>query len=211
MMIIGLTGGIGSGKSTVAKLFSDLGVPIIDTDVIAREVVEPGQPAYESIIQQFGEHILNKDRTLDRATLKKRILDDDNERTVLENILHPIIFDTVKSELALLNTHYCIVVIPLLVENNRYNMLDRILVIDTPVELQATRINQRDKLDPQSIEKLIAIQATREERLKVASDVITNDKGREALQTKVRQLHDKYMNICNKARDSNTSNDNNEY
>jgi len=197
MMIVGLTGGIGSGKSTVAELFADLGVPIIDTDVIAREVVEPGQPAYDEIIQQFGEHILNDDRTLDRATLKKRILKDDSERTALENILHPIIFDTVKSQIARLNSHYCIVVIPLLVEGTRYNMLDRTLVIDTPVELQTIRIAQRDELDPRSIEKLIAIQASREERLKVANDVITNDKGREALSTAVMQLHDKYMNISN--------------
>ena len=197
MMIVGLTGGIGSGKSTVAELFADLAVPIIDTDVIAREVVEPGQPAYDEIIQQFGEHILNDDRTLDRATLKKRILKDDSERTALENILHPIIFDTVKSQIARLNSHYCIVVIPLLVEGTRYNMLDRTLVIDTPVELQTIRIAQRDELDPRSIEKLIAIQASREERLKVANDVITNDKGREALSTAVMQLHDKYMNISN--------------
>jgi len=198
-MIIGLTGGIASGKSTVANLFAELGVPVIDTDVIAREVVEPGQPAYQAIIEQFSDSILAADKQLDRAALRQRILTNDDERIALEGILHPIIFQTVKDRLQQLDANYCILVVPLLVETGRYTaMLDRILLVDTSVGEQKNRLSQRDGATASSIEKLIAIQATREERLSVADDVILNDMGLDELAHSTRQLHDKYMNLCNK-------------
>jgi len=198
-MIIGLTGGIASGKSTVANLFAELGVPVIDTDVIAREVVEPGQPAYQAIIEQFSDAILAADKLLDRAALRQRILTNDDERIALEGILHPVIFQTVKDRLQQLDADYCILVVPLLVETGRYSaMLDRILLVDTSVGEQKNRLSQRDGATASSIEKLIAIQATREERLAVADDVILNDMGVDELAHSTRQLHDKYMDLCKK-------------
>ena len=200
MMIIGLTGGIGSGKSTVADLFADLGVPIIDTDIIAREIVDIGKPAYHAIIDKFGSEILTTSKELDRAALKQRIINDDNQRTILEDILHPRIFENVETQLQQLNTSYCIVVIPLLVEKNSYtNILDRILVIDTPESEQIHRVSRRDNMDKSTIEKLINIQATRNKRLAAADDVIINDKGLDELHAATLQMHDKYMNLCNKA------------
>ena len=200
MMIIGLTGGIGSGKSTIADLFADLGIPIIDTDIIAREIVEIGKPAYHAIIEQFGSEILTASKELDRTLLKQRIVNDDEQRTALEDILHPLIFQNVETQLQQLSSHYCIVVIPLLVEKNSYaNILDRILLVDTPESEQISRVSQRDNMDKSTIEKLISIQATRDERLAAADDVIINDKGLNELQAATLQMHDKYMNLCNKA------------
>ena len=200
MMIIGLTGGIGSGKSTVADLFADLGVPIIDTDIIAREIVDIGKPAYHAIIDKFGSEILTTSKELDRAALKQRIVNDEHQRKILEAILHPRIFENVETQLQQLNSNYCIVVIPLLVEKSSYsNILDRVLVIDTPESEQIRRVSRRDNMDKLTIEKLISIQATRNKRLAAADDVIINDKGLNELQAATLQIHDKYMNLCNKA------------
>ena len=200
MMIIGLTGGIGSGKSTVADIFAQLGVPIIDTDIIAREIVEIGKPAYHAIIDKFGTEILTASKELDRAALKQRIVNNDHQRIILEAILHPRIFENVETQLQKLNSYYCIVVIPLLVERDHYaNILDRILVIDTPESEQIRRVSQRDKMDKSTIEKLIRIQANRNKRLAAADDVIINDKGLDELHAATLQMHDKYMNLCNKA------------
>ena len=200
MMIVGLTGGIGSGKSTVADIFADLGVAIIDTDIIAREIVEIDKPAYHAIIEQFGSDILTASKELDRLALKQRIVNDDNQRAALENIMHPRIFQRVETQLQQLNSHYCIVVVPLLVEKNSYaNILDRVLLIDAPESEQISRVSQRDNMAKSTIEKLMGIQATRNERLAAADDVIMNDKGLNELQTVTLQMHDKYMNLCNKA------------
>lgn len=200
MMIIGLTGGIGSGKSTVADFFADLGVPIIDTDIISREIVEIGKPAYHAIIDKFGSDVLTESKELDRAALKQLIVNDDHQRTILEDILHPLIFENVETQLQQLNSNYCIVVIPLLVEKNSYaKILDRVLVIDTPESEQIRRVSQRDNMDKSTIEKLINIQASRNKRLAAADDVIINDKGLDELHAATLQMHDKYMNLCNKA------------
>jgi len=199
MMIVGLTGGIGSGKSTVAEQFSKLGVPIIDTDVIAREVVEPDQPAYHAIIKKFGKTILAENKKLDRAALKQRILNNDDDRIALENILHPIIYQHVESQIQQLNSQYCIIVVPLLVETGRYMaILDRVLVVDVPISEQITRTNQRDGIDKPTIEKLISIQASREDRLSIANEVIVNDKSPEELSIATQEIHAKYLNLCEK-------------
>jgi len=199
MMIVGLTGGIGSGKSTVTEQFSKLGVPIIDTDIIAREVVEPEQPAYHAIIKEFGKAVLTKNNQLNRAALKQRIINNESEREILEGILHPIIYQHVESQIQQLTSEYCIIVIPLLVETGRYMaILDRILVVDVPVAEQIARTSRRDGLDKPVIEKLISIQASREDRLSIADDVIENDKGREELSLAIQEIHAKYLKLCNK-------------
>ena len=199
MMIIGLTGGIGSGKSTVADFFADLGVPVIDTDIIAREIVEIGKPAYHAIIEKFGSEILTPSKELDRALLKQCIINDDSQRAILEDILHPLIFQDVETQLQKLNARYCIIVIPLLVEKNSYaSILDRILLIDTPESEQISRVSQRDNMDKPTIEKLMSIQATRNERLAAADDVILNDSGVSELRAATLQAHDKYMNLYDK-------------
>lgn len=195
MIIIGLTGGIGSGKSTVAEFFSKKGIVVIDTDVIARELVEFNKPAYKKIVAQFGNDILLANRSLDRPTLKQRIIDSDEERLQLEAILHPLIQLEVKEQIKTATGHYCIVVIPLLIEKANYPMLGRILVVDSPVTLQIERITQRDSLDIARINKLIDIQASREQRLAAADDVIVNQGSLAELHSAIEQMHDKYMNL----------------
>jgi len=195
MMIVGLTGGIGSGKSTVADLFAKLGVSIIDTDVISRELVEINKPAYLNIVKYFGNEILLPNHELDRAALKEHIINSDEERAYLEELLHPLIQHVVKERIDEATGHYCIAVIPLLVEKANYPMLDRILVIDTPVSQQIERAAQRDNADISDIKKLIAIQASREQRLAAADDVIINDKGLSELSAAAQQMHDKYLKL----------------
>jgi len=195
MMIVGLTGGIGSGKSTVADLFAKMGVPVIDTDIIAKELVSIDKPAYLDIIKQFGDEILLPNHELDRALLKQRIINNDDERIALENILHPLIQQKVKEAVNAATGKYCIVVIPLLVEKANYTMLDRILVVDTSIEHQIERASQRDGLEQADIEKLIAIQATREQRLTAANDVIDNSQGLAELAIATQQIHNKYLKL----------------
>jgi len=195
MMIVGLTGGIGSGKSTVADLFAKLGVSIIDTDVISRELVEINKPAYLNIVKYFGNEILLPNHELDRAALKEHIINSDEERTYLEELLHPLIQHVVKERIDEATGHYCIAVIPLLVEKANYPMLDRILVIDAPVSQQIERAAQRDNADISDIKKLIAIQTSREQRLAAADDVIINDKGLAELSAATQQMHDKYLKL----------------
>jgi len=196
MMIIGLTGGIGSGKSTTADLFAQHAVPVIDTDIIAREIVEPGKPALSSLVAHFGEDICLNDGSLDRARLKQHILEDDTERQYLESVLHPVIRSTVEQRIRQLDSCYCIVVIPLLVETGSYSMLDRILVVDIPVDEQIRRTRQRDSMDEATIEAIIALQADREQRLEHAADIIDNSRDLAQLENDVSRLHEKYMAIC---------------
>ena len=195
MMIVGLTGGIGSGKSTVAEYFAKLGVNIIDTDVIAKQLVKIDQPAYHAIIKHFSDKILLSNRELDRAKLKQHIIHNDEDRLSLENILHPRIQEVVEEQIKNISASYCIVVIPLLVEKGRYPILDRVLVIDSPIECQIERVNKRDGLTNTDIEKLIAIQATRQQRLDAANDIIINDKGLAELTTATQQMHAKYLKL----------------
>ena len=195
-MIVGMTGGIGSGKSTAANLFARHEVPIIDTDIIAREIVEPGMPAYTAIVEHFGNDVCNNDGTLDRAQLKQCIVNNDTEREYLESLLHPKIRTSVIQQLKQLDCCYCIVVIPLLIEKGNYPMLHRTLVIDSTSDEQIRRARQRDKLDILAIEAILAIQASREQRFAKADDVIENSNGIDVLEAKVSQLHEKYMAIC---------------
>lgn len=196
--IIGLTGGIGSGKTTVSHLFQKLGVPIIDADVISHQLTEKNQLAYHKIIAHFGESILSKDNTINRTKLREIIFKNPLEKKWLEDLLHPLIRQTIRDEIKKVTTPYCICVIPLLLESKgNYAFLDRILVVDTPITLQLERVKKRDQNNQVLIEKIISSQATREARLKIADDVLTNDVDLNALEKQVRELHARFISGCN--------------
>ena len=196
MLVIGLTGGIGSGKSTVCHHFAALGVPIIDTDLIAREVVEPGQPGLAQIIDAFGLEILAPDGKLDRRRLRERIFADAEARHGLESILHPLIRTRMKEQLAALQAPYAIVAIPLLVESGRRDNLDRVLVVDTPEEQQIARVCQRDGVKKEQAEAILAAQCSRTSRLAAADDVIYNSDDLKALESQVGRMHRHYLQLA---------------
>ena len=198
MLIIGLTGGIGSGKSTVAHLFANLGVPIIDADIIAREITQPDQPAFAAIIKHFNECLLLPDGTLDRTALRKIIFKQPLERKWLENLLHPLIEHSIKKYIEGLTAPYCITVIPLLLEVSPYTFIDRILVIDAPENLQIERAMTRDSTDKTQIEAIMSTQINRQERLSKAQDIITNDGNLENLLPQVQKLHQFYLKLSHK-------------
>lgn len=191
MLKIGLTGGIGSGKSTVSKLFQDLGAPIIDADLIAHQLVEPGQPALAKLEQTFP-NIINENGSLDRAKLRDIVFSDINKKRKLENIMHPLIYAQIKSEIRKLNSHYCILAIPLLLETDMTSLVERILVIDCPVETQLQRVKKRDGLSKKQISSIIATQISREKRLSLADDIIDSSKSAPQLAEQVKKLHNLY-------------------
>ena len=196
MLVVGITGGIGSGKSTAADRFGELGVPVIDADVVAREVVEPGQPACNQVIETFGEEVANEDGGLKRAKLRQIVFADAVKKAELENILHPIIHAEILQQLSQLTATYAIVVIPLLAESKRQYPLDRILVVDIPPELQLDRVSVRDQQSAEQIQRIIDLQASRQERLAIADDVISNAGTTEDLLKSVDELHKKYLKIA---------------
>lgn len=197
MLRIGLTGGIGSGKSTVAAILARHGVPIIDTDVIARELVEPGHPALREIVDYFGSGILDSSGRLNRGKLGELVFSDSAARHALESILHPKIRTVVAERLAKLDAPYCIVVIPLLLETGTLkSMVDRILVVDCPEEQQINRVASRDNLSETRIRSVMQAQLTRDERLRQADDVIVNDRDIAALETEVAMLHERYVALA---------------
>jgi len=196
MLKIGLTGGIGSGKSTVARLFEKHGVPIIDTDEIARDMVRPNQPALKKIVQEFGPDIVAGDGELDRTRLRERVFQDPGAKSRLEAILHPAIFAELKRLAAAIEAPYCIFVIPLLVESNAQSLVDRILVVDCPELLQIARIKSRDRMDDTLIRRILASQASRSERLSQAHDIIVNDGDLGKLEQQVNELHEFYLKLA---------------
>jgi len=190
---VGLTGGIGSGKSSVCKLFADLGVPIIDADQIAHELVRPGQPALQAIIETFGEEIVTDYKgNLDRKRLRELIFRDSDSRKKLENILHPLVYDEIEDQLTKITSPYCIICIPLLIETRAINKVDRVLVIDIPEALQIQRACQRDNMDIEDIQKIIRAQTSRDIRLNAADDIIRNDGNLTSLHKQVKDLHKCY-------------------
>lgn len=196
MRVIGLTGGIASGKSAAAEHFATLGVPVIDADQIARELVEPGKPALERICERFGKTILLDNGDLNRPALREIIFKDARARHDLEAILHPLIRETIIQRIDELDAPYCVVVIPLLAESEDWAMLDRRLVIDCPEDLQLERLQQRDRLDPEQANRILAAQASREQRKAIADDIIDNSHDLAHLQRAVEQLHEKYLGDC---------------
>lgn len=202
MVTIGLTGGVASGKSTVAALFAAHGAPIIDTDLIARELVAPGQPALAEIAERFGPDALHADGSLDRPWLRRRIFADEAARSMLEAILHPRIRAEVQQRLEALRQRippapYVLVVIPLLVETGAYDgLLDRVLVVDLPEDLQLQRLMTRDGVEPLLARAMLAAQASRQARLARADDVIDNRSAPEALVEQVERLHQFYSGMA---------------
>lgn len=197
MFVVGMTGGIGSGKSTVADAFAALGVPVIDTDIIARELTAPGGVALQAIRAAFGETLMQADGTLDRVALRRRVFADAAARHQLEAILHPAIRQRVEQTLAHLTARYALLVVPLLVETGAYrDVLNRILVVDCPEEIQIARVMSRSGLARDEAKAILAVQAMRAERLAVADDVILNTASIEDLNAKVVDLHQGYLELA---------------
>lgn len=193
---VGLTGGIASGKSTVAKLFAALGVPLIDTDVLAREIVAPGQPVLQQIARRFGADVLAADGSLDRAALRARVFADPAERKALEALTHPAIRALVEERAALAGGEYQMHVIPLLVETDGRSRVDRVLVVDCSEELQIRRLQARDGATIEQARAILTAQVTRTARLSVADDVIANDGELGALRDAVETLHARYLSLA---------------
>ncbi|WOE78728.1 dephospho-CoA kinase [Pseudomonas protegens] len=193
--ILGLTGGIGSGKSAAAQHFIDLGVHVIDADHAARWVVEPGRPALEQIARHFGDSVLQADGQLDRAALRKLIFEVPEQRRWLEALLHPLIAEEIVSHLARAESPYAILVSPLLIESGQFRMTQRILVIDVPQQLQIERTLQRDQISEQQVQAILQAQASREERLRHADDVLVNDRDHAWLRSEVERLHHFYLTL----------------
>ncbi len=213
MFVVGLTGGIGAGKSTVAELFRALGVPVLDTDVIARELVQKGKPALTRLVALFGREILDDNGALNRARLRALVFGDAAvapgvvppatlahpcaaRRKQLEALLHPLIHEEMQVRLAQLKTPYCIVCIPLLVETGWTASVQRVLVVDAPDELRRQRVVSRDGLSAAEFNAILAAQASRDERLAAADDVIVNDGGRDMLKQRVGELHRHYSQLA---------------
>lgn len=192
---LGLTGGIGSGKSAAAQHFIDLGVHVIDADHAARWVVEPGRPALEQIARHFGDGVLQADGQLDRAALRKLIFEVPEQRRWLEALLHPLIAEEIVSHLARAESPYAILVSPLLIESGQSRMTQRILVIDVPQQLQIERTLQRDQISEQQVQAILQAQASREERLRHADDVLVNDRDHAWLRSEVERLHHFYLTL----------------
>jgi len=192
---IGLTGGIASGKSTVAALFAARGATVVDTDQIAREVVLPGRPAFAALVSALGHEILGADGRIDRKRLRQRIFEDAATRRVVEEILHPAILAELVRLAEMLPGPYQILVIPLLIETGRGRLVDRVLVVDCPEEQQVERLMRRDGETRESAARALAAQATRAERLAAADDVIANDRGPEELAARVAELDDCYRQL----------------
>lgn len=194
-LIVGLTGGIGSGKSTVAEGFAALGIPVIDADRLAHELVEPRQPALEEIIATFGVDCIREDGRLDREYMRRQIYADAARKRQLEAILHPRIRQRIKTLLAGISAPYCIVVIPLLLETGQTDLVDRILVVDTPEKEQLKRVAARDGLTHNAVMAIMAAQTDRSTRLNAADDVIINDSELDSLSGRIQELHQFYMEI----------------
>ena len=196
MLTVALTGGIGSGKTAVSDAFARRGVPIIDTDLLARELVKPGQPALEEIAAEFGPACLDDEGGLDRAYLRRVVFANPEQRMRLEAILHPRIRSTVQDRLAKLNSPYCLIVIPLLLESGMTGLARRILVVDVPKSVQIQRVMARDDVNEEHVRQILDAQASREERLAAADDVIDNSGDLADLEDQVAILHRKYLRLA---------------
>ncbi|HED36508.1 MAG TPA: dephospho-CoA kinase [Gammaproteobacteria bacterium] len=196
MLTIALTGGIGCGKTTVCELFSAHGVPIIDTDTLARELVQPGQQALQEITNCFGKDILFANGTLDRQKLAGKIFSSQSDKASLETILHPRIRQRVKEQLDSLTSDYAIIAIPLLVETSQQSQYDRVLLVDCTEQQQITRTQARDHRSTREIKAIIKSQATRQQRISVADDIIENNAGICDLELQVKQLHNQYLSLA---------------
>ena len=192
-MIIGLTGGIGSGKTAVSDIFEKLGIGVVDADLASRVVVEKGKPSLEEIVKHFGQGILSEEGELDRAKLREIIFNSDEEKNWLESLLHPVIAKQIQDELKASSSPYTILVSPLLLETNQKDFCNKVLVVDVPVETQIERTLKRDDVSLEQVQSIIKAQISRDKRLELADEVIVNDKSLEDLQLAVSKLHQQFI------------------
>ncbi|BBM02341.1 dephospho-CoA kinase [Microbulbifer sp. GL-2] len=193
MFRVGLTGGIGSGKSAAAECFRELGIHVVDADWAARVVVQPGKPALEQIAQHFGAGVLLDNGELNRAQLRTLIFDAPEDRAWLESLLHPLIREEILSSLEQGSSPYAILESPLLIESGQHQLVDRICVVDLPESLQVERASARDKNHKEQIRKIMAAQLNRQERLEKADDVLDNSAGLAELRSQIEILHQRYL------------------
>jgi dephospho-CoA kinase len=194
LLTIGLTGGIGSGKTVASDHFARLGAEVIDTDLLSRELVEPGQPALDEIVAHFGTGVLDAEGRLDRAALRARVFTDAVERRALEQILHPRIRAAMLERAAASKKPYVVFVIPLLMETGQQSLVDRVLLIDAPETLQRERAAARDGVDQAEIDRILAAQTDREARRRHADDIVVNDGDLATLYEQIERLHRNYLN-----------------
>lgn len=198
--VVGLTGGIGSGKSLIANLFAELGVPIVDADVVARTVVEKGSPLLAKIADHFSESVLNEKGELNRAYLRSYIFAHPTEKEWLNNLLHPAIRTEMLAKMQAVKAPYLLLVVPLLIENQLTTLCDRVLVVDVPMEVQVARTTERDGSALETVKQIIAAQVNRETRLQYADDVIENAlplaQNLVNLKAQVLQLHQRYLSLA---------------
>ena len=193
---VGLTGGIASGKSTVADILANLGAQIIDTDIVAREVVEPGQPALDEIREAFGDMVFHADESLDRRALRKRIFKNPADRQRLEGILHPRIRRATMAQAEILEGPYQVLVVPLLTGSALTREMDRILVVDCDEETQLRRLLERDTETEDQARRILAAQSSRSERNAIADDIIQNDGSLRDLEAATRRIHERYIELA---------------
>lgn len=196
--VIGLTGGIGSGKSAAADIFRTYGIEVIDADSLAREVVEVGQPALDDIAAHFGSNILTAKGHLDRAALRKIVFSIPEQKSWLEDLLHPLIAELLQCRLNATKSPYAILESPLLLETKQYKLVDRVTVIDVSEEIQIDRSVRRDGSDQAAIRSIIASQINRAGRIQRADDLVSNEEGLEQLREKIEALHSKYLRMVTK-------------
>ena len=194
MYVVAITGGIGSGKTTVANQFAELGIEVVDADIIAREVVEPGTPALAAIATHFGSEVITPDGQLDRRRLRERVFTDPQAKGWLNALLHPLIRTEMQRQCAAARSPYCLLVVPLLVENRLTALANRVLVIDVDEATQIERTCRRDGVSREQAQAILAAQASRAERLAAADDVLDNQNGTpEAIKSRILALHETYL------------------
>lgn len=193
--VLGLTGGIASGKSAAAQRFAELGVHVVDADQASRWVVEPGRPALAALVERYGAALLQADGSLDRGALRKVIFEDAQERRWVEALLHPLIAEEIAQSLASATSPYAVFVSPLMVESGQYRITQRLLVVDAPEAVRVARTLLRDHTPPEQVQAILKAQASREQRLALADDVLVNDRDLAWLHSEVERLHTFYLTL----------------
>jgi dephospho-CoA kinase len=196
MFVVGLTGGIGSGKSAVSGRFEQLGITVVDADIVAREVVQPGEPALKSIAQQFGSAILLEDGNLNRATLRKIVFDQPEKRDWLEQLLHPLIRERILLQLTQAASAYAILASPLLLETDQHLLVDHTVVVDVDEATQISRTAMRDDTDSNQVKAIIAAQMPRGDKVARADSLIDNSGSEELLQPQIEALHNRFLTLA---------------
>ena len=194
-MIVGLTGGIGSGKSAAGNEFFKLGITVIDADSVAKDAASKNTKAYRNIVDHFGSNILNNLKEIDRKKLWDIIFSDPSQKDILESFLHPVIRENITNQILSSKSQYTIIMVPLIFETNSMNQYQRILVVDCDEEIQISRAAKRDNSSKEDIKKILNSQATREERLSIANEVILNNSSIKSLQMEVLRVHQIYMDL----------------